>query len=41
MLEVSDLETRADLMGLEDEIEFETQQDENETYHTGGSEAIE
>lgn len=38
MLEVSDLETRADLMGLEDEIEFETQQDENETYHTGGSE---
>ncbi len=38
MLEVSDLETRADLMGLEDETEFETQQDENETYHTGGSE---
>ena len=38
MLEVSDLETRADSMGLEDETEFETQQDENETYYTGGSE---
>lgn len=38
MLEVSDLETRADLMGLEDETEFENELDENETYHTGGSE---
>ena len=38
MLEISDLKERADLMGLENEIEFEPEQDENETYHTGGSE---